>query len=70
MAHKITNSKDAVSLLQSKGVSLDTLASAIVRGRGLNLTENKSEFFAEYAKVSASLVTAVTKALEDVLGQA
>ena len=66
MAHKITETKEAIKLLQGTGVSLDTLTSGIVRGRGYNMTDSKAEFFAEYAKVSGLLVTAVTNAIESV----
>ena len=55
MAHKITNSNEALELMQKKGVSIDNLASAIVRGKGLNMSDNKAEFFAEYTKVSNRL---------------
>lgn len=55
MAHKIINSAQALELMQHKAVSIDTLASAIVRGQGLNMTENKAEFFAEYSRVSNKL---------------
>ena len=55
MAHKISNSTEAVSLMKNKAVSLDTLTSAIVRGKGFNMTENKLEFLQEYARVSNQL---------------
>jgi len=55
MAHKITNSNEAIALIQKKAVSIDTLASAIVRGKGLNMSENKLEFLNEYSKVSNQL---------------
>jgi len=55
MAHKISNSTEAVTLMKSKAVSIDTLTSAIVRGKGLNMSENKMEFLQEYAKVSNQL---------------
>ena len=55
MAHKISNSTEAVNLMQKKAVSIDTLASAIVRGKGFNMSDNKAEFFAEYTKVSNQL---------------
>ena len=55
MAHKISNSTEAVTLMKSKAVSIDTLTSAIVRGKGLNMSENKMEFLQQYAIVSAKL---------------
>lgn len=55
MAHKIINSAQAVELMRHKAVSLDTLTSAIVRGQGLNMTDDKAVFFAEYARVSNKL---------------
>ena len=55
MAHKIINSAQAVELMRHKAVSLDTLASAIVRGQGLNMTDDKAVFFAEYTRVSNQL---------------
>lgn len=55
MAHKISNSTEAVSLMEKKAVSIDTLTSAIVRGKGLNMSENKMEFLQEYARISAKL---------------
>jgi phosphoribosylaminoimidazole-succinocarboxamide synthase len=55
MAHKISNSNEAIALIQKKAVSIDTLASAIVRGKGLNMSENKLEFLNEYSKVSNQL---------------
>ena len=58
MAHKISTTEQAITLLQSKPVSLDTLASAIVRGKGLNLTDNKAEFFKEYSRVTEELTMA------------
>ena len=60
MAHKVTNSEEAVKLMDSKAVNIDTLASAIVRGKGLNMSENKAEFFIEY--------TATVNKLTDMLG--
>jgi len=55
MAHKITKSYEATDLMQKKGVSIDTLASAIVRGKGYNMSDDKMQFIQEYAKVSAHL---------------
>ena len=55
MAHKIINSAQAVELMRHKAVSIDTLASAIVRGQGLNMTDDKAVFFAEYTRVSNRL---------------
>jgi phosphoribosylaminoimidazole-succinocarboxamide synthase len=55
VAHKITNSDEAIKLMQSKAVSIDTLASAIVRGKGLNMSDNKREFLEEYTRVSNRL---------------
>jgi len=55
MANKVKTMEEALKLIQDKPQSLDTLTSAIVRGKGLNLTENKAEFFREYAKVSEAL---------------
>lgn len=55
MARKITTSEEAVDLMKKKAVSIDTLTSAIVRGKGYNMSENKMEFLQEYARVSNQL---------------
>lgn len=55
MAHKINTPDDAIALMEGKGVTVDTLASAIVRGRGLSMTDNKREYLEEYVKVSNKL---------------
>ena len=55
MAHKVTNTEDAFALLQSKPQTIETLASAIVRGQGYSMTDSKVEFFKAYTETLESL---------------
>ena len=68
MAHKVKTTEDAFALFQSKPQTIETLASAIVRGQGYSMTDSKSAFFKAYTetleKLEGNIFGALMMAIE------